>query len=585
MTFIFGSTQVSLPKTVTPSSVALLVALSFSIEGHARAPLSVDAYEGVTTTRPAPVKAFVPVGSEFGDFSMEESREQAHGLPSQKESLVVVEDEASIHETAAQFNDSENDDLSSAAVSSNRTDALSDDDDQVEKHSVAKIGGFTIDRTIEMAKYAELAYYQPHFFKDDDDANVTKGGMKTKAQNDAMEAMLKKLLEEGNTVRFFGSQTENAGLIIEHTDGRVTVAYHGTDTTKNLLTDANVFYAMDRETGGRFHGGFYSDFAESAAQVETHLRMIAENQGMSLAELGQKTTFTGHSLGASLATISGYWFRKVHNMEGVSVAAFAPARAMDYSTAIDFDNVMGKNVISVSKAGDPVPYAYNATIFGAKHVGQRIHLPANVEGYLPGIEHHNMTTYTSAFEEMSQDDAKAISDFQVYNQGYFFNPIAKARLWADYYLVNPTHKGMHWLYGWKHDGLKAKKKTEKDAVKEFALGDNIQKKVDLNLSTPDLEELARAMTISPSDFEDSGDDMSLVSDAFDASEDVKGGVEKLRKVVAYDAKVKRKRAKFVAKIVADVENEKQSRAAKAKAKIASKVRKLFGKSKKTEAVQ
>ena len=98
-------------------------------------------------------------------------------------------------------------------------------------------------------------------------------------------------------------------------EGRVLVSFRGTqpDQVKDLLADANAWLVPWRE-GGKVHKGFSKCFDSVSAKVEEALRR---------ATSPSPPIFTGHSLGAAIATLAASTFK------GATLVTFGSPRVGD----------------------------------------------------------------------------------------------------------------------------------------------------------------------------------------------------------------------------------------------------------------
>ncbi len=410
---------------------------------------------------------------EFGSCSQTLSK---HKFLATAEGETVVQGLAAIQAQAEQEDLSNGVPLSTSAQYKTTNDDL--DKPDADRPTVA---GFDVDEVAHLAKLAERCYIQP------DIDNALTG--KSRAKHEDYKSALADMIESGEvkSIYFFGSDAkhnthENMGMVIVEKDGKIRVCYHGTDPTQNLKDDGKLIYGIDPKTKARIHSGFLEHFYYSKYRVLEILETIAEDRGQSLAELSKDVTFTGHSLGASVATYAGYAYAKEFGMVNARVAAFAPCRVMDAPTAHDYDQIMGARTISLMQTYDPVTFGHFSTIFGSAHVGSKV--------YVPHTEYsaHFMTQYIAAITTWQQQPELAARDFYAQSK-YTYNPlyaVGKLVPWArrqmTHYIDNPISHGLEYA-GWRstptamHEGAAERYEERKLSRKEAKAKEKAEEKV------------------------------------------------------------------------------------------------------------
>ncbi len=173
---------------------------------------------------------------------------------------------------------------------------------------------------------------------------------------------------------------------IAHNDDFVIVAFRGTQVLKpgagqdlrkalkevvsDILTDAN-FKLVDSGTAGSIHLGFKEALAEVSSELSAILNELKTENA------ARTVWFTGHSLGAALATLAAQSYDAVKGLY-----TFGSPRVGDKIFAADFDVnafrfVNGRDIVTrVPPRFLPGPY---------KHVGQVKHIDRNhiVRDHLP----------------------------------------------------------------------------------------------------------------------------------------------------------------------------------------------------------
>ena len=95
----------------------------------------------------------------------------------------------------------------------------------------------------------------------------------------------------------FGDGTDTQAYAATLPDGRALIAFRGTepDKAQDLLVDAQALPLVPWPAGGQVHPGFARAYASVRADVDASLEANAS---------GLPPVFTGHSLGAALATLA-----------------------------------------------------------------------------------------------------------------------------------------------------------------------------------------------------------------------------------------------------------------------------------------
>ncbi len=319
---------------------------------------------------------------------------------------------------------------------------LIEDEDKVESHAVVApktVGGATLDDIVEAADLSQWCYAQPNLEE--------SGSANSEKTNNYYFTQIERLKAKGWQTQFFGTDVENSGIVFVKPNGKIIVAYHGSDTARNWASDAWLNMAVDSETGGRYHNGILRGFQRTQDQVMAILEQLAEQRGVTLKEMGDDITSTGHSLGGGLAQILADSLRRKGVMTHLITVA-AP-RVMDVATAKAFDVDMKERSVAVSQPSDPVPLVNMAMLTGASHVGEKLLVPVYKNSW-----QHKLGGYRVALRAMKGNDGKLASyTFDAHDGhgigkttligGVVPNPVYvahKARMLVSEHIENPVHK-------------------------------------------------------------------------------------------------------------------------------------------------
>lgn len=309
-----------------------------------------------------------------------------------------------------------------------------------------RVAGFNLQEIIKSGELASLAY-----------VDVTNPA----ADKESFE-YIEALQAAGNRVQFFGTENENSGLIITHTDGSVDVVYKGTSSLRNLATDAWANFAIDDKTGLRCHNGIMKGFYRTQEQVFAILEQIATQQGMDLREfLHKKMKAKGHSLDGGLAE---YLIAYIYKTYGVAIKAitFAAPRVFDIADAKRLDKVFHDIYLALQQDTDPV-HRVGPGIMGYKRFGTVINLPYSKLHF-----QHTMSGYNFALRAMDQHDGQlkvgdTVYKFEESNRKGIGNSkwIGNTSIPNPYY---PIHQARMWMAEHVDPVVHRAAKTVKDAT-------------------------------------------------------------------------------------------------------------------------
>lgn len=218
---------------------------------------------------------------------------------------------------------------------------------------VRTIAGFTMDDVKEMATLATLSYSGTF-------------------DSDLGKEMVAKLKSEGWEVLEFGTAAERSGIILLRGNEAI-ISYHGSESLRNFATDAYATMSEIEWAAGYAHTGFLNGFEKTWNQVYGALNTHATKKGFSVRDM-KKVKFTGHSLGAALATLAAYRLATVSEVKP-EVINFASPRVFDPNGAANYEKVCPRTLRvkhNDSTTGtDPVALVGPGFI-GFKHVGKEL---------------------------------------------------------------------------------------------------------------------------------------------------------------------------------------------------------------------
>ncbi|MFN0109707.1 MAG: lipase family protein [Blastocatellia bacterium] len=208
---------------------------------------------------------------------------------------------------------------------------------------------------------------------------------------------------------------DTEGFVIANTQD-VIVAFRGTEVKviRDWLTDLRFKPTAWAGNAGKIHSGF-NDALES---VYDEMR----NAVVSLRDNGQNLWFTGHSLGAALATLAAWRLRDetndVHYPQGIYT--FGQPRTGNEDFVAAFDGRLKSRMFRFDNNNDIVPHVpLKGEIFDFDHVGNLCYFDTDgdlktrrpffdhIEGLIRGIgqpgldafEDHEMDKYLAALNK------------------------------------------------------------------------------------------------------------------------------------------------------------------------------------------
>jgi hypothetical protein len=227
-----------------------------------------------------------------------------------------------------------------------------------------------------------------------------------------------KILPEDD-FEFVSESTSNTQLMLIYLERyqSVCVAFRGTQEGSDWLTNAKLF--KEEYHGGEVHSGFLRAYEKVAEKLYAFL---AKHSASS-----RQTVFTGHSLGAALATIAFYDCKKSNFVDEAFAHVFGCPRVGDSNFAKDFVETIGN------------PYLFVSYVLGADIVTA---VPLNEFGYVPTRDPFCISLAGDVFfsEEEKEEKAKnnqdsilrAFTDRVSFHSMDFYIPALKATYGPSY---------------------------------------------------------------------------------------------------------------------------------------------------------
>jgi predicted lipase len=237
-----------------------------------------------------------------------------------------------------------------------------------------------------------------------------------------------------------------AGIVTYKEDesgqGQITVAYHGTESYADLITDVQSWKQENKILGleGAIHGGFNELYMQNRESLIALIEAVCEAHGKEVKDI--KFLVTGHSLGGALSTIAAFDIKNnIAKDARIDLITFCSPRVFDAKGAAHFEKLMENRAIRIWRDNDIVPMVSPGTGFlgpftGFKHVGQAEKLEARFEGYLPSIGNHELSHI--------RDDAFSSKEVKTSQHEGSWD-------WAGRKLSNMTNgaaKGLSWMRSW-----------------------------------------------------------------------------------------------------------------------------------------
>ncbi len=187
----------------------------------------------------------------------------------------------------------------------------------------------------------------------------------------------------------FGTRDAASGVIAMQSN-RIIVAFHGTQDTDDICTDAQAFLkdisVLGMPVACKAHSGFIDRYLHDRPDMQHKLYNMIDASNMENHPL--EILVTGHSLGGALATLAAYDIQKnILPTATLKLVTFNSPRVFNMTAAQEFETLLGKNSLRLWRHYDPVS-AVPMGRLGYKHVGKSLKLP--YISYFNPAENHKM---------------------------------------------------------------------------------------------------------------------------------------------------------------------------------------------------
>jgi triacylglycerol lipase len=177
------------------------------------------------------------------------------------------------------------------------------------------------------------------------------------------------LVKAGYQLSFLGSDATSTQAFVAVKGDQAIVAFRGTEPGQlnDLITDGQ--FLRTSVPGGEAHSGFNADLDEVWPQLQDTLDKA---QGALPAGQTLKTHFTGHSLGAALATLAAERVAEQHPENVGSVYTFGSPRVFDAPAAAHYQGLLGDRTFRFENNADLVAKV-PPEVMGFQHVGTNLY--------------------------------------------------------------------------------------------------------------------------------------------------------------------------------------------------------------------
>ncbi|NEV49620.1 lipase family protein [Wolbachia pipientis] len=256
-----------------------------------------------------------------------------------------------------------------------------------------QIAGFSKQELLEMCNFCKISY-------GNNDERLDSR-YKTKAE----------LINEGYGITPFCYKKNGtlAGFVFTK-DKEITIAYRGTKDLDDVITDVSAAFTQGfLPEGGKMHSGFYNAFCNSLPSLDKVLSDYIKKQESEIKDF--RINCTGHSMGATLATITALYLKEVKSAEHVRVVTFGSPRVFDSRGAEIYERLLGENTIRVTNLSDPIPI-FPTGFMGFKHVGEPLKIKTGnfivnclvTDLHIVGKYYHKTDTYYDCIQDMKPED-------------------------------------------------------------------------------------------------------------------------------------------------------------------------------------
>lgn len=245
---------------------------------------------------------------------------------------------------------------------------------------------------------------------------------------------------------FFRNGSQPSGMMIfcprghHRGENGVYFVFTGTASVWDIPADANIWAASGDPISGmgqglNIHKGFFEYVEETASQfMNDFVELMKKHDNIS------GITFTGHSLGAGMASIAAYHIKKVilenlisqfpekgkyYSTIMVDLLTFASPRVFDFKSARQVEAVLGKeNIIRVWNYRDMVA-SLPPGFTNSKHVGLSVVLEDDLfknfsERFKGQLPHHAVKRYFNLIASQASNVEKQLNLHRDFSQKYAY---------------------------------------------------------------------------------------------------------------------------------------------------------------------
>jgi hypothetical protein len=290
-------------------------------------------------------------------------------------------------------------------------------------NSSNKISGFDKEKLLQMANFSKLSSLT---FNEENqryiEMKLANKGYKTFSEFE----------QEGYKIIPFSTSYDHAGYLFIK-DKEVTIAYHGTKTLGDLLTDINAILIPSSFVPGRAHLGFHNGFTSSWDDIYIKLNEYAKEQNISVKDF--HFNVTGHSMGGAIAKIAAIRLEKIVGANEIKVATFGDPRVFDVIAADNYNKTaLVDTTIRVTEHHSDLIPALCPGVFGYSHVGKNLRIKCP-----DGNSIHDLDGYYEAIKNHSDDE------FQANNEASIFYYPSKFLQYANAYTIGNIQQAISYI--------------------------------------------------------------------------------------------------------------------------------------------